>query len=241
MTFSNGAATAESTESEFRLIAYEIANGTTGGTVEIQENNCQVLRYFLSATNDVELNHRPAIGGFYDLQFQNNRHNFTIKTNSMSENDLEAGKTIDLTQDITDFKTLHDVNQKFYVYFFCPFLKVGSQTGQFKVKWGLNNNELNESQVNIKTKERLQNELVQINSGKEVTATSTPDTPPTLKEKWDAILAEVKSGNTSANRLSRMTESPDKYYSVIRRTINLKVGTSDAPNVEKVRKKIFKN
>ena len=158
LNFSDGVASSENIVPNLKLKGFRIAQGTTGGTIQILENNTEVLRYFLSATQDVQLNHRPAIGGFFDLQFLNNKHNFTVKTNEMSEDDLATGKTIDLTQEITDFKTLHGVSQDFYIYFFSPFVKVGSTNTNFKVKFDLNNNELSDDIVK-KTKEQLQDEL----------------------------------------------------------------------------------
>ena len=52
-----------------------------------------------------------------------------------------------------------------------------------------------------------------------------------IKEKWDAILTEVKNKSGTPPAIA---ESYNDYYSVIRRTLKLKVGTDDAPNVEKV-------
>jgi hypothetical protein len=231
LTFTDGVASSEMTVPNLKLKGYRIAQGTTGGTIEFMENNTQVLRYFLSATQDVQLNHRPAIGGFYDLQFQNNQHNFTVKTNSMEEDSMAVGKKVDLTQDITDFKTLHGITQDFYIYFFSPFVKVDSNNTNFKVKFDLNNNEINDNVIAVKTKEQLEDELQQINSGQEVTTTTVRTTPPTLKEKWDEILAEVKGTSSTPPAI---VGSAEKYYSVIRRTLNLKVGKDDAPNVEKV-------
>lgn len=238
LTFTNGVSNNEITFDNFRLKGYKIAKGTTGGEVEFVTNDCQVLRYFLSATNDVQLNHRPAIGGFFDLHFQNHRHNFTDKTNGMAESTMQNSNKINLTQEITDFKTLHEVNDDFYLYFFCPFMKPTSDSSNLKVNLNLNNNAVDESSVTIKTKDQLEDEMKQINSGKEVSSTPTPDTPPSLKEKFDAILAEIKQEGTGSNKTSTLTQSPDKYYSVIRRTLDLKVGKTDAPDVEKVLNKV---
>lgn len=216
-----------------KLKSYMIPRDTTGGTFEVVENNCMVPRYFLSQTDDVMINQRDAIGGFYDLRFVDKRHNFTANTNSVSNSALNTGTTVDITQEIRNFKTLHDVTDNYYIYFFCPFLKKDSESTNFKVKFNLNQNEYG-TNIQTPTKDELENEVISANTGESV-ITSTSNEVLTVKKTWDDILAEVKDSTTSNTIVTKMTESVDGYYSIIERSLDLKVGKDNAPNIEMVK------
>jgi len=182
----------------------------------------------------VELINRDAIGGFYELQFNTSHHDFTAKSNAMSESEMTTGQTVNLTQRINDFKTQFGSEKNFYIYFFCPFIKENSESTDFKVKFDLNNNALEEGAITPKTKEELEDEMYTDNTGKEMLKKSDSKSPDTTKERWDDILNEVKSSASASLTESNMANSPSNYYSVIERKLDLKVGKDDSPSVETV-------
>jgi hypothetical protein len=192
-----------------------------------------VSRYFLSETADVKLNQRDAIGGFYDIRFMNKRHNFTAKTNAASNSALNTGTTVDVTQEIRNFKTLHNVTGDFYIYFFCPYINKDASSTNFKVNFNLNQNEYG-SNIETPTQDELENEVIAANTGTPVN-TSTSNEVVTIKKTWDQILADIKASTTSSNTVTKLTESVDGYYSVIERSLDLKIGKDDAPDVEMVK------
>lgn len=215
-----------------KLTSYKIPQATTGGTIEIVENNCLVPRYFLSKSSNVVLNHRDAIGGFFDLTFMDKNHNFTAQKNAMSNSALNSGSTIDVTQEIRDFKVLADVQADFYIYFFCPFIKKESTSSIFKLKFNLNSDEYG-SNITTQTQDELENAVISANTGTTVN-TSTSNEVKTLRVTWDDVLAQVKSSAQSGNTSTKMSDSVDGYYSIIERSLDVKVGTDDAPQVEMV-------
>lgn len=234
--FADNAIDAVSELDNIKLHNYQISKDITGGTVLVQTNNCHITKYFLSSTNDVFLNWRPDIGGFFDLRFLNHEHTFSAQTHDSLPAETEPGKAIDLTQSILDFKTVFDVNNDFYLYFFCPFMKAGADDTKFAVKFDLNASPVDPSKVVVKTKEQIQREMRLANSGRPVEATSTVPKalPATMKEKLDRIMTQIKGSSSMDGIASRIEQSPSEYYPVIQRDLSLKVGKADAPGVEKV-------
>lgn len=237
LTFTNNSVSQSLELANIKLHNFKINKAVTGGTVQFEKNDCLVTRYFLSTTNDVFLNWHEDIGGFFDLRFLNNQHSFTATTNNMAASVTNTGQTVDLTQSITDFKTLFDVKNDYYIYFFCPFIKTEASDTKFKVKFELNATAVDSTKIQVKTKEQLQIEMRLTNSGKQVDANSiTQKTEPfTMKEKFDDILKQVKGDGATSGMATRMKEAPANYYSVVQRNLALKVGKTDAPNIEKVR------
>ena len=196
-----------------------------------------MTRYFISQTNDVSLNKREVIGGFYELGFKNGNHDFSAETHNLSESDMATGKVVDLTQRINDFKTQFGDDKDFYIYFFCPFAKLDSESSDFKVKFDLNGEALADGAIETKTKQELEDEMHKLNTGEEILRKSASASPHTTKERWDDILAEVRASGSVSTTESKMSTSPSNYYSVIERELKLKVGEDDAPNVETVNPK----
>lgn len=235
LTFTNNQTEEEKTVSNLKLHNFKVIKGVTQGNVEFVENNCKMTRYFISQSNDVALIHRDAIGGFFELQFRNGNHDYTVETNNMTEADMATGKTVDLTQRINDFKTQFGADQDFYIYFFCPFIKENSESTDFKVKFNLNSEELAEGAVTTKTQQELEDEMHETNTGLEILRKSDSTSPDLTKERWDKILAEVKKSGSQSIIESLMASSPSNYYSVIERNLRLQIGNDDAPDVEKVK------
>lgn len=221
-----------------KLHNFKVSKEVTGGNITFVENNSKITRYFLSKTNDVVLNNRDAIGGFYELQFQNGDHDFDANTNNADESDMATGKTVDLTQKINDFKTQFGADKDYYLYFFCPFIKEDAPSTDFKVKFDLNKDVLAEGAVTPYTKQELDDKMYEANTGKKVLRKSDDKSPDTTKQRWDKILAEVKSSGSVSQTQSNMSASPKNYSPIIERKLQLKVGTDNAPNVESVRIKL---
>lgn len=235
LSFANNVTSQTSRLDNIKLHNFKIDKAVTGGTVKFEQNNCFITRHFFSTTNDVFLNWRPDIGGFFDLSFLNDEHTFFVSTHDLAASATEAGQTVDLTQAITDFKTLFDVNNDFYLYFFCPFMKTDATDTKFHVQFDLNSAEVDSSKVTVMTKEQLQNKMRLTNQGKEYSSSTVMKTTPmTIKEKLNDILAKVKGQGTTSEVLNRMKTAPSDYYSVVERGLAIKAGSSDAPAVEKV-------
>lgn len=213
---------------ELKLHYFDFPASFTGGEVIIQKNNCLELRYFFSKQNNVVLNWRDGIGGFYELMFLNNEHDYTKNKSKQDQSKLVEGSTLNITQDLIDLQSRFGNNTNNYLYFFCPFIKVGAESAQFEVQLILNKNP-----TELKNREELEEQIIRENEGGDtnITPISGNQTP---EQKVIDIIKQVKGDGQIEGVKKRMEESPGKYYEVIQRDVLINVWQKDSADVKTV-------
>lgn len=217
------------TVSDHKLHYLDIPSSFTGGEVLIKLNNCLELRYFFSKTNDVLLNHRDGIGGFFELMFMNDQHDYSKEKAKQTHSILSNGATLNITEDLTDLRSRFPGQTNNYLYFFCPFIKEGVDSADFEIQIILNKNP-----VELKDAEQLEQELIAENTGETSTNNNTLVANRTLEQRIMDIIREVKGDGQAAGVRTRMEESPDKYFEVIERNGSVDLWTKGGSDVKKV-------
>jgi hypothetical protein len=213
---------------ELKLHYFDLPATFTGGEILIQKNNCLELRYFFSKQNNVVLNWRDGIGGFYELMFLNNEHDYTKSKSKQDQSKFVEGATLNITQDLIDIQSRFGNTTNNYLYFFCPFVKVGSDSAEFEVQVILNKNP-----TELKDKDELEDKIVRENEG------DTTSAPPnqgnqTPEQKIIDIIKQVKGDGQVEGVKKRMQESPSKYYEVIQRDVSVDVWAKESSDVKTV-------
>ena len=148
---------------EPKLHFLEIPAQFTGGTITFKKNPCIELRMFLSKSNAVMISQRSGIGGFFEIRFRNEQHDYWKTKAKMDQSTMTAGANVDITESLTHLKSRFGAETMNYLYFFCPFLKVGAEDFELELQVDLNKNP-----VELKDKEELDAQVMAINEGKEV-------------------------------------------------------------------------
>ena len=209
---------------QLKLHYLEIPGQFTGGTVTFQKNPCLELRYFFSKSNNVVISKRDGIGGFYEIRFQDEKHDYLKNKAKMDQTSFGVGATIDITKELTDFKGRFDETSTNYMYFFCPFVQVGAEETDFEVLMNLNKNP-----VEVRPKEEIDREVDAINKGEEVVKAPNLES---LEEKIRNILSEIKGDGATANVKKRMEEAPQNYFEISSREINVSVHGEQSTDVK---------
>lgn len=215
------------TVSQLKLHSFELPEDFTGGTVLFKKTNCLELRYFFSKTNDVMLSLREGIGGFYEIRFQNEKHDYWKSKATLDQKTVSLGSELDFTKSLTHFQGRFGKETKNYLYFFCPFIKVGVEETEFEIEIKMNKNP-----TELKEKSVLDQEVFDINSGKEV---SSENKSTTLESKIEDILKEIKGDGTRDGIKTRMEESPQNYFEISFREINVSLDGEQSSDVKKVK------
>ena len=183
----------------------------TGGAVKIIKNNCLELRMFFSKTNDISLLRRDAIGGFFDLTFLNEQHDYTDSKAFQDQTKFSVGSNIDFTQDLFNIRKLHGDTSIDYLVFFCPFLDPANQDLSFAFETTL-----------VKTSSQI-------------------GTTPSVEQyklvsrinRITEIFEEVKGyDGVVSNVLTRIKESSQNYYEISERKVNSGFDLEDQPDVK---------
>jgi hypothetical protein len=209
-----------------KLHSLEISQTFTGGTITIKKNNCLELRYFLSKTNDVVLSQRDGIGGFFEIRFQNEQHDYWKTKAKLDQSTVADGSIVDITKDLSHLRGRFGVETKNYLYLFCPFIKVGAEDADFELQIDLNKNP-----VELEDKSVLENEVFAINQGKEVSEEQSVKSP---QDKIKDIINEVKGDGVSLGVKERMENAVSKYYEVSLHEIDVSLGGENDNDVKKV-------
>lgn len=217
---------------QLKLHALDLPAQFTGGTITIQKNDCIELRYFLSKSNDVLINLRDGIGGFYELTFQNNQHDYWKSKAKMDQNLLAQGAVVDLTEQLSHLRGRFGDNSRNYLYFFCPFIKVGVDEPGVTVDINLNKNP-----VELRPKEELNDEVWNMNHDLD-----PPKKPGvrSLNDVMQNIIQEIKGDGTSSGVKTRLEESDSNYFEVSLKEIDL-IFQEDESDVKRVKPSISFN
>lgn len=196
---------------QLKLHSLEIPAKFTGGSVVITKNQCLELRYFFSKSGDVQLNWREGIGGFYELHFQNERHDYWKPKAKMDQGGLAPGALVDLAAALSHIRGRFGADTNTFLYFFCPFVKVGVEDTRFALQINLNSNP-----VELKAKAVLDDEAWAANHGQ-----ARSPGKHSFADRARDIVAAVKGDGASAGVKARMEESAAKYFEVANQQITL--------------------
>lgn len=212
--------------SEPKLHYLEIPAQFTGGTITITKNPCIEMRYFLSKSRNVLVSQRNGIGGFFEIRFQNDEHDYLKTKAKMDQVMLSPGNTFDITSDLSSLKGRFGSETNNYLYFFCPFLKVEAEDYEFEIEVNLNKNP-----VELRSKQELDEVVLAINQGKEPPKEQKVQS---LDERIKEIVSEIKGDGNAKGINERMVNSPEKYYEVSLREITINVHGEQTSDVKKV-------
>lgn len=211
-----------------KLHYLDIPAAFTGGEILIKANNCLELRYFLSKSSSVLLNHREGIGGFFELMFLNDQHNYSRASAQQNQVGFSVGASLNITEDLTNLKSRFGAVTNNYLYFFCPFLKEGSENSTFEVQVILNKNP-----VELKDGAQLEDAIIKENTGGDSSSNSLVANR-TIEQRVQDIIREVKGDGQAAGVRQRMEESPQKYFEVIQRNASVELWSKNGADVKKV-------
>lgn len=213
---------------EIKLHHFALPGGFTGGKISILKNPCLELRYFFSKTNDVVLNWRDGIGGFFEIMFLNGQHNYTRNNAKQDQSRFTPGASFEITSELTDMRSLFGDQTTTYLYMFCPFLKADATSAEFELQVILD-----KQQVPLKDKNKLEMEMENINNNSSQISASNP-VRVSLSQKVVNIIEQVKGdGNVDGVR-KRMENSPQTYSEVIQRDVFVDLWHKNAAKVKTV-------
>jgi hypothetical protein len=211
---------------EPKLHYLELPGQFTGGTIIIKKNPCIELRYFFSKSSDVSITQRDGIGGFFEIRFQNDEHDYLKTKAKMDQNLMTPGASIDITSDLSNLRGRFGSETMNYLYFFCPFLKVEAEDFELEIQIDLNKNP-----VELKSKEELEEAALAVNQGKEI---PKKQEVPSLDSRIKEIVNEIKGDGSASGVKERMEGAVDRYYEVSLREINIDVYGEQGSDVQKV-------
>ena len=212
--------------SQLKLHSIKIPADFTGGIVKIIKNNCLELRYFLSKSDDVMLTLRDGIGGFYEIGFKNEEHDYWKSKAKLDQSLVSNGSEVDITESLTHLRGRFGDQTDNNLYFFCPFVKVGAENTEFEIEINLNKNP-----VELDEKENLDNEVFGINSGAEEAPSNEVAT---MEDRVKDIIKEIKGDGSTEGIKTRMEEAPENYYEVSLREIDVFFDDRKSTDVKKV-------
>ena len=184
----------------------------------------------MSKTNDIGLSLRDGIGGFYELMFYNDKHDYWKSKAKQNQSLFSKGASIKLTEGLTHLKTRFGDQTNNFIYFFCPFINTNAQSAEFEIQFILNKNP-----VTLEDKSTLDQEVFNNNSGQITSGTSSGSNDiSTILTRARDIITEVKGDGNISGIKKRMEESPGKYYEVLER--NIKVDLWDQTSKTDVKK-----
>jgi hypothetical protein len=135
---------------------------------------------------------------------------------------------LNITEDLINLQSRFGNTTNNYLYFFCPFIKVGAESAEFEVQVILNKNP-----TELKDKDDLENNIVKENEG-ESTEPSVNTGNQTPGQRMIDIIKQVKGDGVISGVRTRMEESPSKYYEVIQRDASVQLWDKESSDVKTV-------